>query len=107
MENLLRPIVERMRSQEGRLSPPDVELLRSGLDAIVGHDIDQYQNNLGKLTPREIDICELIRQGRTSKEIADELGLSDQTVHTHRQSVRRKLQLDNRGINLASYLRSR
>ena len=107
VENLLRPIVEKLRAQDGRLSSQDTELMRSGLDAIVGHDIDQYQNNLSKLTPRELDISELIRQGRTSKEIADELGLSDQTIHKHRQSIRRKLQLDNRGINLSAYLRAR
>lgn len=107
VENLLRPIVEKLRAQDGRLSTQDTELMSSGLDAIVGHDIDQYQNNLSKLTPRELDISELIRQGRTSKEIADELGLSDQTIHKHRQSIRRKLQLDNRGINLSAYLRAR
>ncbi len=107
VENLLRPIVEKLRSQDGRLAPQEVELLRDGLDAIVGHDLDRYQNNLTKLTPREMDISELIRLGRTSKEIADELSLSDQTVHKHRQAIRRKLQLDNRGINLAAYLRAR
>jgi len=107
VENLLRPIVEKLRQAGGRLSAQEIEVLSNGLDAIVGNDLDQYENNLGKLTPREMDICALISKSRTSKEIAEDLGLSDQTIHKHRQSIRRKLQLDNRGINLAAYLRSR
>jgi RNA polymerase sigma factor (sigma-70 family) len=77
------------------------------LNSVIKDDIDQFQNNLAKLTPRELDICELIQEGKTSKEIAESLGLSPETIHKHRQAIRRKLQIDHRGINLSSYLRSR
>jgi PAS domain S-box-containing protein len=107
VESLLRPVIEKLRDSQGRLSPAEVETLRARLDAIIKNDIDQFQNNLAKLTPRELDICELIQEGRTSKEIAQQLGLSPETIHKHRQSIRRKLQLDHRGVNLSSYLRSR
>ena len=40
------------------------------------------------------------------KQIAEELDLSSQTVHKHRQSIRRKLQIDHREINMATYVRS-
>lgn len=107
IDNLLRPIIDRLKATAGRVSPRDVDALEDGLVAILGQDIDQYQNNLSKLTPRELDICDLIRTGKSSKEIAEVLGLSPQTIHKHRQSIRRKLQLDNRGLNLAAFLRSR
>lgn len=107
VENLLRPVIARLADAAGRLSPTEVETLRNRLDKIIKDDIDQFQNNLAKLTPRELDICELIQEGRTSKEIAEELGLSPETIHKHRQAIRRKLQIDHRGINLSSYLRSR
>jgi PAS domain S-box-containing protein len=107
VETLIRPVIDRLRAMEGRLVPTDVDALQTRLDSIIKDDINQFQNNLSKLTPRELDICELIRSGKTSKEIAEELGLSPETIHKHRQAIRRKLQIDHRGINLSSYLRSR
>jgi len=107
VENLLRPIITRLEQKDGRLTPSEVDILESRLNTIIKEDIDQFQNNLAKLTPRELDICELIQKGKTSKEIADDLGLSPETIHKHRQAIRRKLQIDHRGINLSSYLRSR
>lgn len=105
IENLLRPTVRKLQ-QEGRLSRREVDILVHGLGEITGQHIDVYRNNVEKLTPREMDILDMIRTGRSSKQIADALGLSSQTVHKHRQSIRRKLQLDHREINLAAYLRT-
>lgn len=105
IDNLIRPSLRKLQ-QEGRLSGRDVDVLVQGLDEVTGKHIDEYRNNVSKLTPRELDILDMIRTGRSSKQIADALGLSSQTVHKHRQSIRRKLQLDHREINLAAYLRS-
>jgi PAS domain S-box-containing protein len=105
VDNLLRPMLRKLRD-EGRLDRRDIDLLERGLDEVTGRDIDQYKNNVSKLTPREFDILEMIRKGRSSKQIAEALNLSSQTVHKHRQSIRRKLQIDHREINLATYLRS-
>jgi DNA-binding CsgD family transcriptional regulator len=105
IENLLRPTVRKLQL-EGRLSRREVDILVHGLGEITGQHIDVYRNNVEKLTPREMDILDMIRTGRSSKQIADALGLSSQTVHKHRQSIRRKLQLDHREINLAAYLRT-
>ena len=105
VDNLLRPMLRKLREQ-GRLDRREVDLLQRGLDEVTGRDIDQFKNNVSKLTPRELDILEMIRAGRSSKQIAEALDLSSQTVHKHRQSIRRKLQIDHREINLATYLRS-
>lgn len=67
--------------------------LPSGMDSI-----------LTMLTPTEIRVVNLIRQGKTTKEIADVLCLSERTVGSHRSSVRSKLGLKNRSVNLRSYL---
>jgi len=105
MDGLVRPMLRKLQEQ-GRLERRDVDLLERGLDETFGRDIDQFKNNMSKLTPRELDILEMIRKGRSSKQIAEALDLSSQTVHKHRQSIRRKLQIDHREINLATYLRS-
>ena len=56
------------------------------------------------LTPSEIQVAEFIRMGKTSKDIADALDIAQKTVENHRNKVRDKLGLKNKGVNLRSYL---
>jgi DNA-binding NarL/FixJ family response regulator len=48
------------------------------------------------LTPREIEILEYVAQGNSNKEIAYQLGISDQTVKNHITSILRKLAVNDR-----------
>ena len=57
-----------------------------------------------KLTPREIEISNMVKNGFTNKEIARVLCLSLLTVEKHRQYIRKKLGITKRTINLCSYL---
>ncbi|MBI4844056.1 MAG: response regulator transcription factor [Nitrospirae bacterium] len=59
-----------------------------------------------KLTPKEIEVCNMIRNGLTSKEIGNQLNLSVQTINKHRKNIRKKLDLSNKETNLASYLQN-
>jgi PAS domain S-box-containing protein len=56
------------------------------------------------LTNRQTLICEMIRDGMTSKDIAGALGCSPSTVNNHRDAIRRKLGLSGRGMNLQTWL---
>lgn len=51
---------------------------------------------LDLLTPREIEVLELIARGYLYKEVAHRLGVSTRTVETHVSAVLRKLRLPNR-----------
>lgn len=62
------------------------------------------ENN--QLTPVEGQVANLIRQGISTKDIADILGVASSTVDFHRLNIRRKLKLTHKRINLQSYLRS-
>jgi len=107
IETVLKPVLAKLKKNDGRLSKKDVVQLENGIDSIVGANVSRFQENLTKLTPRELDICDLIKKGFSSKEIAAFLTVSVQTVHKHRQLIRRKLQLNNQDVNLAAYLRLR
>lgn len=48
------------------------------------------------LTPREIEVLELLAEGLPNKSIAERLGISDQTVKFHVSSICRKLGASNR-----------
>jgi DNA-binding CsgD family transcriptional regulator len=59
-----------------------------------------------RLTRREMEICDLIKSGLSSLEIARKLNLSIRSVENHRKNIRRKLELTNKNINLVTYLSS-
>jgi DNA-binding CsgD family transcriptional regulator len=48
------------------------------------------------ITPREIEILELVAQGTSNKRIAGILGISEQTTKNHISSILRKLKAENR-----------
>lgn len=50
---------------------------------------------LARLTARERQVAELVAQGRLNKQIAYELGISEETVKVHRGRVNRKLEVDS------------
>jgi DNA-binding CsgD family transcriptional regulator len=56
------------------------------------------------LTPREIEICNMVKSDITSKEISKLLNISPQTIVKHRKNIRKKLGISNKNINLTSFL---
>jgi DNA-binding CsgD family transcriptional regulator len=57
-----------------------------------------------KLTPKEIELCNMIRSDFTNKDIAGHLNLSVQTVEKHRKNIRHKLGITSKKVNLSTYL---
>jgi len=83
-----------------------LETLQANLQEILSPFTHNLLVDYPRLTPSELQIANLIRQGKSSKEIADELGLSFRTVETHRRNMRNKLGIKDKKTNLRSYLLS-
>jgi len=81
-------------------------VIESILKELVSPFIRKLSFDHLNLTPREIQLASFIRQGKTSKEIASTLGLSVKTVDAHRNSIRKKLGISNKKINLHTFLQT-
>jgi len=80
------------------------------IDTNLEHIISPFAKRLsGKslsLTPTQIKVAELIKSGKSTKEIAAMMNISDRAVEFHRNNIREKLGLKNKKVNLQSYLLS-
>jgi len=107
VEQAAIPVLTRLKEKIGPAHADEFEALQATLKTILARDVDKFREQYAKLTPREMEICEMIKEGLSSKEIADSLNLSVLTIHKHREEIRRKLGITNKAVNLGTYLRTR
>ena len=81
-----------------------VRIIESNLNNIVSPFISRISHKFANFTPTEIRVSNLIKEGKTNKEIADLMSVSKNTVLYHRHNIRKKLQLTNTSINMRSHL---
>ncbi|MEJ2428250.1 MAG: response regulator transcription factor [Deltaproteobacteria bacterium] len=63
------------------------------IEDYVGHLTQEKSALTETLSPREREILQLLAEGKSSKDIASLLNVSEKTVHTHRQHIMEKLNL--------------
>ena len=105
VKELVLPYVEKLK--EVPLKPRNktlVEIIDNHLKDIISPLLQKFSNAQIILTPQEIKVVGLIKDGKSSKEIADILAISGTTVNFHRKNLRKKFGLKNRQMNLRSYL---
>lgn len=99
----LEKIEERCKDQELALY---LRVAAANLEKITSTFSLTLSTRLGGLTPRELEVAELIKQGRATKQIATILDLSSRTVEFYRDKLRVKLGIKSKKTNLRSYLSS-
>jgi DNA-binding CsgD family transcriptional regulator len=107
VKGLVLPYVEKLKG--ARLKPRErtlVEIVDAHLQDIISPLLQNIANADIILTPQEMHIAALIKDGQSSKEIAEVLHISEATVNFHRKNLRIKFGLHNRRVNLRSYLLS-
>jgi len=103
IDTVLTPIIEELKREE--ISLKYVQLLEHHLKELTSSFGSRLKEESTNLTPREIEICSMIKGGMTSKDISRLINISCQTVERHRKNIRRKFGILNRRINLISFLR--
>ena len=105
VKNLIMPYVEKLaKTQLSSDQELLLEIIESNLREIASPFLRRLSHPLVKLTPMETRVADLIRNGRTTKEIAAVLRTSARSIRFHRENIRGKLELKNNKLNLRSYL---
>jgi DNA-binding CsgD family transcriptional regulator len=82
-----------------------LEVIITRLNMIMPIPSNPYRL-LTSLSPMEVRIASMIKDGYKSRDIASLLCISLDTVKTHRRNIRLKLKLSNKPISLSSYLKN-
>ncbi len=107
VKDLVLPYVEKLKNP--RLKARDrtlVDIIDTHLNDIISPLLQRFTNAKILLTPQEMQVASLVKDGKTSKEIADVLNVSETTINFHRKNLRVKFGLTNQRTNLRSYLLS-
>jgi len=106
IQKIIMPIVFELELEVTGRQRSYVTLLRQSLQEIASPFLTQMSREHMQLTPVEIAISTMIRNGLSTKEIAQLRCISAATVRRHRENIRRKLGLKNRRVNLTTYLQA-
>ncbi|MDB4610066.1 PAS domain S-box protein [Verrucomicrobia bacterium] len=99
------PLLEKIKATNlSQMQFEYIYKLQSNLQDIVSPFLKNFTSRYPDLTPKEIEVASLIRAGQTTKEIAGHFNLSENTIETQRNSIRNKLGIKHKKVNLRTYL---
>jgi len=107
VKELVMPYLEKLK-KAGLVSEQSayLNILESNLNEIVAPFLRSLTLKGLKLTRTEVQVASLVKEGKTTKDIAGLLNVSTRTVEFHRKNIRKKIGIVNRKANLRSYLLS-
>ncbi len=107
VKDLVIPYVEKMKGSSLDVEQKAcLETLEAHLNDIISPFVTKITSKYINLTPKEIQVASLIKDGKTTKEIAVLLNIAPGSVDLHRNHIRSKLGINNQNVNLRSYLLS-
>ena len=107
VRELVLPYLEKIKKKKmDQKQRAYVNLLESNLDDIVSPFVHGLSSKLIKLSPTELQVTNLVKQGKTTKEIAGIMNLATSTIDFHRNNIRKKFGIRNKKTNLRTYLAS-
>ncbi len=107
LNRVAMPYLQKARENiKDKISRGHLRLFEESLNSILSPAGRGLSPNIHSLTSTEIDVANLIVQGRRTKEIADLLKVSPKAIEVHRNNLRRKLGLTNQKTGLRAHLLS-
>jgi PAS domain S-box-containing protein len=107
IKELVIPYIEMLKkNQLDSRNIACLSILDSNLKNVISPFCQKLSSKYLNLTPKEIQVSNLIKAGRTSKEIAEVLNVATSSIDFHRYNIRNKFGLNHKKISLRSYLLS-
>jgi DNA-binding CsgD family transcriptional regulator len=103
MERFIKPSLEYLKRI---VDEKDVDLVSGLIDEIIYPITKKRVSSFINLSSREMQVANLIKEGKTSKEIAAGLCITQKAVDFHRLNIRKKLKI-NHGLSLRTFLETR
>ncbi len=107
INELILPYLEKLKAS--KLKPRErlyIDIIESNLNSVISPFMNNLSAKFIQLTPTEIQVIDLIKRGKSTKEIAKMMNLATSTIDTHRNNIRKKLGLKHKNINLFTYVSS-
>lgn len=105
VRTLIEPyIVKLKKSKLPQSQKTLLNILESNLNEIVSPFSKRLSSKYLNFTPTQIQVANLVKQGKTNKDIAEILNVSGRTIAFHRENIRKKFDLTNKKTNLKTYL---
>jgi PAS domain S-box-containing protein len=104
VKKLVLPYVDKIKKGKSKEDAVYLRIIESNLQEVISSFATTLSGKLNMLTPQEIIVASLVREGKPDKDIAEILDASIHTVKTHRKNIRKKLGLSGERASLKSYL---
>ncbi len=105
VKNLIMPNIEKLKKLIPTLKAAShISVLESNLKDITSSFSHRLSSKYLNLTAKEIQVANLVKDGKTSKDIAEILNISQRTIDFHRKNIRSKLGLADKRTNLRASL---
>jgi PAS domain S-box-containing protein len=104
VKQMVMPYLRKLKRRLGEKERAYVKNIESNLDKIVSPLAKNLASKHMGLTPAELQVATLVKDGNSSKEMASLLNVSQRTVDFHRRNIRKKLGLNKVKANLRTHL---
>lgn len=107
VKNLVFPYITKLKNNKLKSEELTyLNIIETNLNEILSPFSRRLLSRVGRFTPKELLVVNLIKDGQKDKDTAAILNMSLDTVKTHRKNIRKKLGINNNKVNLHTYLLS-
>ncbi len=104
VNKMVLPYIEKLKITKDKQYSSIASIVETNLTELISPFMDNLK--LFNFTPREVQVASLIKDGKSTKEIAEIIGIAPSAINVYRAKIRNKLKLNGQKTNLQMYLQT-